>query len=47
MEWAERKTKDFTLGTFIYEDDVIFDHDEEVHGSQRCELLDEWLQTAN
>lgn len=44
-QWIQtRPTREFTFGTFVYEDDVIFDHDEEVHGSQRCELLDEWAK---
>ena len=44
--WVEKRIKDYIFGTFLYEDDVVFDHDEEIHGNQRCELLDEWIKES-
>lgn len=42
MEWASRRSG-FKKFAWDYEEDIIFDHDEDIHGTNKIELHDKWL----
>lgn len=42
MEWASRRSG-FRRSIWDYEEDIIFDHDEDIHGTNKIELHDKWL----
>lgn len=45
MEWARLGGRGINRGinTWEYEDDIIFDHDEDIHGTNRIELHEQWM----